>query len=302
MGRDEIAARIRDLKIRRGALILAHNYQLGEVQDVADIVGDSLELSRAAASSEADAIVFCGVRFMAETAKLLSPGKTVLLPDARAGCWMADMVDVPGLERLKSEHPGTPVVCYVNSSVEVKAHSDVCCTSANAAAVVNAVARDRAIFVPDMNLGAWVARQTGKDLVLWPGWCLSHVRILPEDIERRRREFPDAVVMAHPECHPAVSAMADRVLSTGGMIEFARKCGAGRIIVATEIGILHRLQKENPGKSFIPASEAAVCPNMKLTSLESLLECLENMETRIEIDGPVARKASAAVGKMLAIR
>ncbi len=299
MGREDLTADIKRLKRARNAIILAHNYQLGEVQDVADLVGDSLELSREAAASDAGVIVFCGVRFMAETAKLLSPSKTVLLPEARAGCWMADMIDAPGLMRLRSEHPDAPVVCYVNSTAEVKAASDVCCTSANAERIVASFKEPEVIFVPDRNLGAWVAARTGKRVVLWPGYCLSHVRILPEDIERRRREHPGATVMVHPECIPAVTAVADFVLSTGGMVRFAAQSGASTLIVGTEIGIIHRLEKENPRKTFVPASEAAVCPNMKLTSLESLRDSLDRMEHAIEIDGSVLERASKSVRRML---
>ncbi len=262
-----VQERIADLKVRRNAVILAHNYQLPQVQDIADFRGDSLGLSRKAAGVGADVIVFCGVRFMAETASILSPDKTVLMPDERAGCPMADMIDVAQLAELKRRHPEAVVVCYVNSTAEVKAASDLCCTSANACEVVSSVEPGREIiFVPDKYLGAYVAAQIGRDLILWDGYCASHVAIRPEHIEKARTECPQAAVMVHPECTPDVTRMADAVLSTSGMLRFARESRARDIIVGTEVGLLYRLRRENPDKRFLPAFEGAVCRTMKLTT------------------------------------
>jgi quinolinate synthase len=299
MHRDALAEKIRVLAREKNAVILAHNYQLGEIQDVADHTGDSLELSRIAAGTDADVIVFCGVRFMAETAHILAPRKTVLNPEPEATCWMAAMIDAPALIAFRDQHPGVPVVCYVNSTADVKAASDICCTSANAEAVIASLPGDRAIFVPDRNLGAWVASRTGKEIILWPGYCLSHVRILPADIERCRAQFPKAVVVVHPECVPAVVAMADHVLSTGGMVRFALKTHAPIVIVGTEVGMLHRLGKERPDVTFIAASQAAICPNMKLTSLESVLNALEGGVPPVEVPTPVREKAARAVERMV---
>ncbi|NMC70374.1 MAG: quinolinate synthase NadA [Myxococcales bacterium] len=298
--RNELVERIARLRRERQAVILAHNYQLGEVQDIADFTGDSLDLSRRAAAADARTIVFCGVRFMAETAKILAPDRTVLLPDAESGCPMADMIDGVQLRRLKAEHPGAAVVCYVNSTAEVKAECDVCCTSANAARVVASVPADRELlFVPDRYLGGHVQRTSGRPMTLWPGYCPTHARILPEHVERRRREHPGAVVLAHPECRAEVTALADHVLSTGQMLRFVRESDATAFIVATEVGILHPLQRDNPGKRFIPASEQAICPNMKRITLEKVLWALEEMQTPIEIPEEVRRRAEASLRRML---
>jgi quinolinate synthase len=292
--------RIDRLRRSRRAVILAHNYQLGEVQDLADLTGDSLDLSRRAAATDAEVIVFCGVRFMAETAKILSPGKTVVLPDLESGCPMADMIDAPALRKLKAEHPGAAVVCYVNSSAEVKAESDVCCTSANAEKVVASIPPEREIlFVPDRYLGGHAMRRTGRKMVLWPGFCPTHARILPEHVERRKREYPGAVVLAHPECRAEVTALADQVLSTSGMLRFARESSARTFLVATELGILHPLQRDNPDKVFVPVTEQAVCPNMKRNTLEKVLWALEELQTPIEVPEDVRVRAAAALRRML---
>lgn len=297
---ENLQTRIHALKEKRNAVILAHNYQPPEIQDIADFVGDSLELSRNAAKTEADIIVFCGVRFMAETASILSPDKIVLLPAKEAGCPMADMITAAELRVLKSEHPGATVACYVNSSAEVKAESDICCTSSNAVDIVRSLqsARD-VIFVPDQYLGQYVEEQTGRRMILWRGYCPTHVRIRKEDIEKARRRHPQAVVMVHPECPSPTRNAADFVLSTGGMIRLAHESSAAEFIVGTEIGILHRLQKENPEKQFWPATETAVCPNMKRTTLERLLWALERMQFQIKVPDDVGGRARKALESMV---
>ncbi|MFC1949986.1 quinolinate synthase NadA [Chloroflexota bacterium] len=295
-----LVKKIEELRKSRNTVILVHNYQRGEVQDIADFVGDSLELSQKAATTDAEVIVFCGVQFMAETAAILCPDKIVLLPELEAGCPMADMITAEQLLEKKDEHPGATVVCYVNSSAEVKAESDICCTSANAVRVVEKLPdNEQIIFVPDQYLGGYVASQTGRKMILWPGYCPTHMRILPADILRQKAEHPQAKVVVHPECRPDVTALADAVLSTGGIIRFARETEAEEIIVATETGMLHRLQKENPGKTFIPASKRAVCPNMKLITLETVLWSLENMAHQVKVPEDIRLRAKAAVDKML---
>lgn len=289
------------LKEQRKAIILAHNYQLGEVQDIADFVGDSLELSQNATKSEADVIVFCGVHFMAETASILCPHKVVLLPDINAGCPMADMVTAERLRRKKEELPSATVVCYVNSSAGVKSESDVCCTSANAVKVVESLDTQEILFAPDQYLGHYVSTKTDKKMVLWPGFCPTHMRIKPEHIIQLRQEYPQAKVVIHPECRPEVIALADEVLSTGGMCRYARRNDVREMVVGTEIGIIHRLRKENPGKKFIPASEQAICPRMKLITLEKVLWSLEEMAPEVKVPEEIRLKAKAAVDKMLEI-
>jgi quinolinate synthase len=297
----ELTGKIQRLKKERGAVILAHNYQPGEIQDMADFVGDSLELSQQAAKTRAEVIVFCGVHFMAETACILSPEKIVLLPDPHAGCLMADMITAEKLREKKRELPGIPVVCYVNSSAAVKAESDICCTSSNAVKVVQSLPQPEIIFVPDKYLGQWVASQTGKKLHLWTGFCPTHARILPQHILELRAKYPQAKVMVHPECRPEVHALADAVLSTGGMIRYARRPEVKQMIVGTEPGIIHRLQKENPGKEFIPVCPQAVCPNMKLTTLEKVQWGLEDMQPRVMVPEDVRLRAKSAVERMLQV-
>lgn len=296
-----LRARIQEIKEQREAVILAHNYQPGEIQDLADFVGDSLELSQKAAQTKAAVIVFCGVHFMAETAAILSPTKTVLLPDPQAGCPLADTITAAQLRAEKEKHRGAAVVCYVNSTASVKAESDVCCTSANGVQVVNALQdRKEIIFVPDQHLGSFVAAQTGRQLILWPGFCPVHVNISPEEIVALKRSHPLAKVVVHPECPPPVRELADAVLSTGGMIRYARETEASEVIVGTEIGLLHRLEKENPGKVFIPASPQAVCPSMKLITLEKVLKSLELMTPVVRVPEETRLRAKAAVDQMLA--
>jgi len=298
---DPLVARIVELRRLRRAVILAHNYQLGEIQDLADFTGDSLELSRQAARTDAEVIVFCGVRFMAETAAVLSPDKLVLHPEPRAGCPLADMITADELGALKGAHPGVPVVCYVNTSAEVKAESDCCCTSANAAQVVEMMPGPEVIFVPDHNLGLWVQRHTSKRLLLWQGYCPTHNKITAEDVRRALERHPEAEVIAHPECRPEVLDLAHQVLSTGGMIRRARETPARTVIVATELGIIHRLQKEAPDKRFLPVSRHAVCPNMKRITLEKVLWSLEDMSGQVQVPRDIAARARRALDRMLEI-
>lgn len=299
----EIIEKIKKLKKERKAVILAHNYQIPEVQDIADFVGDSLGLSIQAAQTDARVIVFCGVHFMAETAKILSPEKTVLLPARDAGCPMADMITADQLRDLKAAHPGAKVMCYVNTSAEVKAECDLCCTSANAVKMVGEALKDaeEIIFVPDQYLAAFVTAKTGRTFITWPGFCPTHARILPEHIDAARTRHPGAVVMVHPECRPEVAAIADMVISTGGMSRYARETTAREIIVGTEPGIIHRLKKEIPDKIFHPISDAVLCPNMKKTTLEKILWSLEDMVHPIEVPEAIAGRARRCIDAMLSI-
>ncbi len=300
MRTEPMYGRIKNLKKKHNAVILAHNYQPAEVQDAADYVGDSLGLSRTAAATDADVIVFCGVMFMAETAKLLSPEKKVIMPDLNAGCPMADMITGEGLRKLKKQHPGAVVVGYVNTTADVKTEIDICCTSGNAVEVVNSIAGDREIiFVPDKYLASYVSKRTGREMVSWNGYCPTHANILPGDILMRRKEHPGAAVMAHPECRGDVLDLADEVLSTEGMVEFCKKTRVKKIIVGTEPGLIHRLKKESPGKEFIPASPNAVCPNMKRTTLEKLLWSLEDMKNEIKLPRDVIKAANVCVRRMI---
>ncbi|HTY13129.1 MAG TPA: quinolinate synthase NadA [Candidatus Omnitrophota bacterium] len=300
---DNLYAEIKRLKAERRAVILAHNYQPEEVQDVADYTGDSLGLSIAAAKTDANVIVFCGVYFMAETAKILSSAKKVLMPEIIAGCPMADMLNVPKLKKLREEHPRAKVVCYVNSTAAVKAEADICCTSANAVKVVSSLAdADEIIFVPDKYLGMYTASKVkDKKFFFSDGFCPTHMKITPQQIQKLREEHPKAAVIVHPECRPEVIAEADAALSTEGMIEYSKKSKAKEIIVGTEIGMLHRLKKEVPGKTFYPASRLAVCPNMKLTTLEKVLWSLEDMKTEVMVPDDIADRARSAIQKMIEV-
>ena len=294
--------KINELKRKRDAVILAHNYTRGEVQDIADFTGDSLELARVAAGVDSSVIVFCGVYFMAETAAILNPGKTVLTPDPEAGCPMADMITAEQLRELKSKHPGAVCVCYVNSTAEVKAECDICVTSGNAERVMATIPAGREIiFVPDRHLGSYVSGREGRKYELWPGYCPTHAAITAAAIAKAKALHPGAPVMVHPECPADVRAAADECLSTGGMCAFAKRSGAAEIIVGTETGILHRLAKENPGKKFFPVSDRIVCPNMKKTTLEKVLSCLENMEYRVTVPENIASGARKAIDAMLSI-
>jgi len=297
----ELIEKISVLKEKMNAVLLVHNYQLGEVQDIADFIGDSLDLSQRAAQTDADVIVFCGVHFMAETASILCPDKVVLLPDINAGCPMANMITAERLRVKKKGHPQATVVCYINSSAEVKAESDVCCTSANAVRVVESLDARQIIFIPDQYLGHYISTKTSKKMILWPGFCPTHVRIKPERIKELKKEYPQAKVVVHPECTPEVIGLADEVLSTSGMCRFARRDDVREMVVGTEIGIIHRLKKENPGKKFIPISEQAICPNMKLITLEKVLWSLQEMSPEVKVPEEIRLRAKAAVDKMLEI-
>lgn len=301
MPNTSIQERIAALKAEHNAVILAHNYQVEEVQDIADHTGDSFELSRLAAESTAEVIVFCGVHFMAESAAILAPGKTVLLPEKTAGCPLADMVSPEPLRRCRDRYPGAAVVTYINSSAAVKAESDICVTSANAVEVVNSLPEDQVIFVPDGNLAHFVGLKTRKEIIPWPGYCITHHRVYPDDIEKARRAHPDAVVIVHPECRPEVVALADEALGTGGMIRFIRKTEAKKIVVGTEMGMIHRLRRERPDLEYYLLSPGLVCPNMKYTSLNSIISSLENMEHRVTVPPAVAEKAARALQRMLAV-
>ena len=296
----KLIQKIQQLKKQRNAIILAHNYQIGEVQDIADYIGDSLSLSRTASQTDADVIVFCGVHFMAETASILCPKKKIFIPEINAGCPMADMITSEGLKALKREHPQAAVVCYINTSAEVKAETDICCTSANAVKVVESFKdSEEIIFVPDKYLSHYVSIKINHNFIPWNGYCPSHVKILSEDILRQKKARPKAKVIVHPECTPPVIQLADKVLSTEGICKYARASNASEIIVGTEIGILHRLQKENPEKKFYPASEQAICPNMKLTNLEKVLWSLEDMKYEVKVPEDIQIRAKRAVDRML---
>ena len=289
------------LKEERHAIILAHNYQPGEVQDIADLTGDSLELSRAAATMEGDIIVFCGVDFMAETAAVISPGKMVLLPAQDACCPMAEMITADELKLVKSRYPDASVVCYVNTTAEVKAESDICCTSSNAVNVVNSVKEDRVLFVPDRNLGLYVQRFTKKEILPWEGFCIVHDRITPDQVNKARALHPGAVILVHPECRPEVIDLADHVASTSGIIRHVCNSVEKEFIIGTEIGILHRLDRECPTKKCFPLSQAAVCRNMKKTDLKKVRDALISLQPRITVPEKIADRAREAIERMLAL-
>jgi quinolinate synthase len=298
---------IRELARARDAVILAHNYQVPEVQDVADYVGDSLGLSRQAAAHEASTIAFCGVHFMAETAAILAPEKTVLIPDPNAGCSLAASITADELRAWKARHPGAVVVSYVNTSAEVKAESDYCCTSGNARGVIEAIPADQKIlFLPDLFLGLWLEKVTGRKLVIWMGECHVHAAIRPEDIESWHDDDPDAELLVHPECGCASKAMAyadtrTHILSTEGMVNFARLSPKKDFMVATEVGIIHRLQKDVPGKRFTPLREGAVCRFMKMITLEKLRDSLRDGTHEVTVPKDVADRARLAIERMVAI-
>ena len=293
---------IQALKKERRATILAHNYQLPEVQDVADLVGDSLELSRAAARLDSEVIIFCGVDFMAETAAILSPQKKVVLPVKGASCPMAHMITPAQLEDLKALNPEAAVVCYVNSTAEIKAKSDICCTSANGVQVVNSLSQKEVIFVPDRNLAAYVARHTDKKIIPWNGYCYVHDHFTADDVRAARANHPGAEVLVHPECRPEVIDQADFVYSTAGMGKHARASPAREFIIGTEVGMIYRLKKENPEKEFYPLSENAICQNMKKTTLEKVLRALQTLEPRVTVPEEIATQARRAIERMLAVK
>lgn len=297
----EIINEIRQLKAERNAILLVHNYQPAEIQDIADILGDSLELSRAAATMKGDVIVFCGVDFMAETAAILSPEKPVLLPAGDACCPMADMITAGDLKRAKTKHPDAAVICYVNSSAAVKAESDVCCTSSNAVKVVNSVEQDEILFVPDRNLGRYCQRFTKKTIIPWDGFCYVHDAISPAQVEVARKAHPDAIVLVHPECRPEVIDLADHAASTSGMINEVCSSKAQEFIIGTEVGILHRLEKVCPLKRCYPLSQTAVCHDMKKTGLAMVRDSLATLTPRITVPEKIAVKARRAIERMLAL-
>ncbi len=301
MDQAQIKTRILQLAEEHNALLMAHNYQRDEIQEIAHITGDSLALSIEAARTDKDIIVFCGVHFMAESAALLSPHKTVLLPRHDAGCPMADMVTPEGLRAMKQRYPNATVVTYVNSSAAVKAESDICCTSSNAVNVVRSLKSDEVLLVPDRNLGRYIASQVDKTCHVWEGFCPTHERLQVADIAAARAAHPEAVFMAHPECAPEILALADHICSTSGMYTYAAQSEAKTFIVGTEMGILYRLRSENPDKTFILPSKRLICPNMKLTSLEDLLACLETLSPRVTVDPQTAEKARLALDRMLAV-
>ncbi len=297
-----IIEKINKLRKEKNAVILAHNYQRGEIQDIADFVGDSLALSRKAAETKADVIIFCGVHFMAETAKILSPEKTVILPDENAGCPMANMLTRKELIKFKNEHPGALVVAYVNCSAEIKAEADICCTSANAVKVIESLPEDKEIlFVPDQSLGAYVREQTGRKVILWNGYCPTHHRFLIKDVENKKKNYPDAPICIHPEATADVLALADFIGSTSQILSYCRESDKKEFVIGTEVGILHTLRKENPGKIFYPLSVLGDCPSMKLTTLEKVLWSLEDLEYEIKLDEQIRLDAEESVRKMVAI-
>ncbi len=298
---NSLVEKIKKLKQERKAVILAHNYQLPEVQAIADFVGDSLGLSIEASKTKAKVIVFCGVYFMAETAKILSPDKIVIIPDKNAGCPMADMITAYELRKLKQKYPQAKVLCYVNTSAKVKAESDFCCTSANAVKMVESVLKNEkeVIFIPDKYLASYVSSQTHKKFILWEGYCPSHIKISPQDIQDKKRLYPQAEVLVHPECCPEVINLADKVFSTEGMCKYVGKSQSKEFIIGTEPGIIFRLKKENPQKEFYPASSEAICPNMKLTNLEKVLWSLEDMEYKVELPQEIITKARESIERMI---
>jgi len=302
MEKDNISKFIREiahLKKKKNALILVHNYQRGEVQDIADFLGDSLGLSREAEKNSCKMIVFCGVHFMAETAKILSPDKLVLLSRKEAGCPMADMITREKLEKLKAEYPEAKVVSYVNTTAEIKAESDVCCTSANAVKVVQNINAERIIFVPDRNLASYVSRFTDKEIIPYDGYCYVHNKIRAEEIRKAKEIHPDAVVIVHPECRPEVIDIADEVASTSGMVNFIRKSKARKFIIGTEEGLLYRLKKENPEKQFYTGGSALMCHNMKLTKLEDVYLSLKEERYKVEVSSDIKKKKKRALDEML---
>ena len=299
---ESLKKKIAKLKKKRNAVIIVHNYQRDEIQDIADISGDSLALSQAAVRTDADVIVFCGVHFMAESAAILNPNKKVLLPVREAGCPMADMITPEKLRLKKSEHPGSAVVCYVNSSAAVKAESDIACTSSNAIEVVRSLPERKIIFVPDKNLGRYVQSQLpDKDIILWEGFCPTHIRVQEEDVIAAKKLHPKAEVVAHPECQPEVLALADHICSTGGMFKYAKTSPSTEFIIATESGMLYKLQKDNPGKKFYLPTQNLVCAHMKLTTLGWVAHSLEMLVHEIKVPRDVMAKAREALERMLEV-
>jgi quinolinate synthase len=299
----ELTEKIKKLKKEKNAVILAHNYQLPEIHDIADFVGDSLGLSMSAAKTDADIIVFCGVHFMAETSKILSPQKTVLLPDKNAGCPMADMITADDLKSLQAAHPKAVTLCYVNTSAAVKAQCDYCCTSANALKMAQNILKnnEEIIFIPDKYLAQYVEGQVGRKFITWEGYCPTHARILPENVIEAKKLHPQAKVLVHPECRPQLTELADVIASTEKMCAYVQNSTDSEFIIATEIGIIHRMKKENPGKSFYPASDKATCPNMKRINLEKVLWSLEDLTYEITVPQDIMDKARLSIERMLQV-
>ncbi len=298
----QLNAEVETLKKQRNAIILAHNYQIEEIQNIADFTGDSFALAQKAAEVEEPVIIFCGVHFMAESAKILAPEKTVILPVKEAGCPLADMVDAEGVRKMKKEYPNAAVVAYVNTSASVKAEVDICCTSSNAVQVVESLPNQQIIFLPDKNLGQYIASQTDKEIIIWEGYCITHHRVSVEELDKVRAANPGALVAVHPECQPEIVAKADYVGGTSGIARFARETKAKTIIIGTEMGMLHPLRKENPDKAFYLLSPHLICPDMKKINLIRVLESLKNMEPRIEVPEGIARRAKKSLERMLEIK
>jgi len=299
---ESLKKKIEKLKIKRNAVIIAHNYQRDEIQEISDISGDSLALSQAAVRTDASVIVFCGVQFMAESASILNPGKTVLLPVMEAGCPLADMITPEKLRNKKKEYPEAAVVCYVNSSAEVKAESDIACTSSNAVEIVKSLKEKDVIFVPDRNLGRFVQSQIPeKNIILWEGFCPTHIRVQAEDVARTKKEHPGAEVLAHPECSPEVLALSDHICSTGGMFKYVKDSNTKEFIISTESGMLYKLNKDNPDKRFYLPTPHLVCANMKLITLGWVAHSLENMVYEIKVSGDTMEKAKKTLDRMLAV-
>lgn len=302
MDKKELVSEILKLKEKRNAIIVAHNYQVDDVQEIADLVGDSFALSKNCASSSAKTIVFCGVHFMAESAKILSPDKTVLLPAHDAGCPMAEMVTAEALREEKKRYPDAAVVCYINSTAEVKAESDICCTSSNAVKVIKAVKEKKIIFVPDKNLGSYIAKMVPeKEIILWNGFCITHHKIKIDDVKKIKELHPDALLLVHPECQPDIVAFADFVGSTKQIIDFANQSDNSKFIIGTEMGVLYKLKKDNPDKTFYLMSQGLVCPNMKKTSLQNVYYALAEMKHEIMLDEAIRVRAKKSLDRMLEI-
>lgn len=291
--------KLKRLKEDKNALIFAHSYQNPEIQDIADFVGDSFELTKYAQSSDAKIIVFCGVKFMAETASILCPDKKILLPNNSAGCPMADSLTKDKIYELKSRYPNIPIVCYINTTAEVKAESDICCTSSNAELIVNSIDSNDIIFIPDQNLADFVSRKTKKNIIKYPGFCPIHIIIKPDDIIQMKRRYPQAEVLVHPECLPEVIDIADKVLSTSGMCRYVSQSNKRIFIIGTEVGIIHRLKKENPSKEFYPANENAICPDMKKINIKDVINTLDLLEPEVKVPDNIREKAVLPILKML---
>lgn len=301
MTSSELKEKILELKAKRKAIIVAHNYQLPEIQDIADFIGDSLELSRHAAQVEAEVIVFCGVHFMAETAAILAPEKIVLLPDLQAGCPLAEMITAEELKEWKRQLPGRPVVCYINTTAAVKAEADICCTSSNAVEVVNSLKEEEILFVPDKNLGAYVQRFTPKKVISWNGFCYVHHHFSLDDVRQARQQWPEAQIWVHPESPPEVVDEADLVLSTGKMVKEARQTKKKEIVIGTEEGIIYRLKKENPDKNFYPLKKDSLCFQMKKITLSKVYQALDSMEPKVMVSPEIRARALGAITKMISL-